>query len=171
MENEYTERSGSIEVKDLPRFITLDSFVEMGLEEIPPYKGKGESSTNIKYDISKSQYVEDCGITIPEEWKEDRALIHTTFVLLIGIGGFRRAVKDNVPQELAYSYILQKWIQKRIDSEGDRTIGNLESNKVLSEYVADQGGSANPQLRVRPDELLMVYNHIHDTYFNLDSVS
>lgn len=166
IENEYTERNGSIEAKDLPRYITLDSFMEMGLEEIPKYEGGGSTSTGSKYDGEKIKYVEESGITIPEEWKEDRALMHTAFVLLVGIAAFRSAVKDNVPKELMYSYILQKWLKKRIDDEGDRAIGNLESGKVLSEYMGNQGGSENPQLRVRADELLMVYKLIHDTYCN-----
>ena len=102
------------------------------------------------------------GIEIPEDW--DRAFNQTAWDILISIGAFRRMINENIDSTTAWSLVIHRLIEKRIDNMNYRTVVNLESGKRFGEYISDQGGSNNPELRVRPDEFLRIYKHIHDTF-------
>ena len=161
-EIDYTGEEGSIGIEDLPRIITVDAFEEMGREEIPKYLSGGRSSTNSDYDNAKVKYLNESGIEIPEDW--DRAFKQTAFITWIYIGAYRRAVNEGVDSTKAWNYFLQKLIKHRINEDNDRVIANSQSRKMFGEYIEDQGGSNNPQLRVTPEEFLTIFKHIHDRF-------
>jgi hypothetical protein len=150
---------GGLDPQELYIHMTQESFEEIKISpEVPNYEGSGLTSFNSDHDGQKREYLEELGLTIPEDWGREYTV--NAFILVNGLIAYKRAVEDDVSRPLYYSYIMRKWLNHRIDEDGDRAKAKKNSDKKLGDY---HPGSKNPTLKLRPDELLEVYNHIHDS--------
>jgi hypothetical protein len=158
---DFKDMQGGLDPQDLYFFITPDTLNQIELDpEVPDYDGEGITSYKSDHDPSKKEYMERLGVRIPEDW--ERAYLVNAFIILNGIIGYKRAKEDDVSESLYYSYIMKKWLKHRIDEDGDRSKAKPDSDKRLGDYTP---GSINPTLKLRPDEFLIVFNHVHDELY------
>ncbi|HPQ79529.1 MAG TPA: hypothetical protein PLG47_03705 [Candidatus Dojkabacteria bacterium] len=147
-------------------FLTAEVFENLSLPEVlPKYQGEGETSFSDKYDQDKIKYLEMLGVEIPEEWKNDRAMLVSTFVvagLIVVLEGIRR---DN--RELFEEVIKDKNKQlreARLDEYGYRR--RLPNGLLVEDYHKNLGFSANPQKKVSEEELRTIVSYLTEQLSN-----
>ena len=153
---ESREREGTNE------FITERDFSEIMLpNELPPYKGGGETSTLEKYDEEKRRYLEEeLYIIIPEEW--DRAMLITTFKvarMVLTLEEVRRA-----DPEVFKTVLVGKNRQLRehsLDRYANRE--RLEDGRTVESITKDLKFSANPEKRVSKEELKEIVRFVFES--------
>ena len=146
--------------KDTGAFLSVGDFERISLpSELPVYKGEGETSFAEKYDNDKLEYLKTMGIEFPEEWKEDRALLVSTFVvagLIVVLEGVRRDDRGVFEEVLREKN--KQLNESRIDEFGYRR--RLSNGLLVEDYHRKLGFSANPQKKVSAEEIKGIVSYL-----------
>ncbi len=141
-------------------YITPEVFERLNFpEKLPVYEGEGVTSFHKKHDKDKEEYLNRLGIEIPEEWKEDRAMLVSAFIstgLLLVLESVRRVDEENF--ESVVSDKNKQLKDARVDDYGYRK--RLANGMLVEDVHRGSGFSANPQKKVTDRELKEVVNHV-----------